>query len=354
MNPIQDFLFDPDPSIGGGIIPLLGMPGSGKTVALTQLALKGIKNDNYVLWRGTKQAQWKHLLANDVPVVLWNHETISDIEGYITSETVKDEIETIDLEDKNVEIRSWSQPEDVIEHMQMGKANVVNIPGLAGSRSDRYFFMKTWIDFITALSHRRSGRMIVFPFDEIGDVVPSQQQLKKPFYSLVAERLPPQLAQLRKKRVLLYGAAHSTHDVHYMLWKIKSNSILYMSNSVVKRSVTPSIDQEEVTGLDRGEFVFAGSQGSFGLPRMPESLSWVPEKPERLFNVDWTADIPDLLSDDDDEDDSQGTSGRGRPSKLGKIGLAIAKFTDMKQKDVASILEIDPAAISKAKQRLDD
>lgn len=352
MNPLKDFLFDPDPDIGGGIVPMLGMPGSGKTVGLTQIALTGLNRGDYVMWRGTKQAQWKHVLANDVEIVLWNHDSIDEMEAFITSENSDGDAEPVDLTQHGVEVHSWSEADEVVESLVDEKLNVVNIPGLTGDKNDKYFFRKKWVDVFTALTERRSGKMIVFPFDEIGDVVLSSSQLRSPFYSLIAEDLPPKLAQLRKKRVMLYGAAHSHHDVHHFLSKVKANSILYMSNSIVNNQVTPSVDQNTVSNLDRGEFVFPprNKPASFELPAMPERLDWIPSSSERRLNVDWSYEAPELLGSE--QDDSDGRTGNLSKSQAAKIAYKhFANDPDMPSltyDECGNIYGVTDAAVAKA------
>jgi len=357
LNPLKDFLFDPDPEIGGGIVPMLGMPGSGKTVGLTQIALAGLNRDDYVMWRGTKQAQWKHVLANDVEVVLWNHSSINEVDAFISSEKSGEQETSVDLSQHGVEMRSWENADEVVQGLVEGKLNVVNIPGLTGDKSDMYFFRKKWVDIFTALTERRSGRMIVFPFDEIGDVVPSSSQLRSPFYSLIAEDLPPKLAQLRKKRVMLYGAAHSHHDIHHFLSKVKANTILYMSNSIVNNQVTPSVDQGTVSGLDRGEFVFPPrtKPANFDLPAMPESLDWIPSNSERMLNLDWSYDAPDLL--DSDETDDGGDGGDGRTGDMSKAEAAKilynysndnADMPSLTMEECGEVYDVSQSAVAKS------
>jgi len=341
MNPIDDFLFKPRPEIGGAIVPLIGMPGSGKTVGLTQIGLENLDEGNTVMWRGTKQCQWVHFLANDTKVILWNHDSIHDFEAYITAENAQINETVVDLEQHNVEVRTWETADELIGSLEDDVVNVVNVPGLEEqSQQSLYFFRKQWIDIFDALIERRSGDMVCFLFDEIGDVIPSQQQLRKPYYKLVAEFLPPKLSQMRKKRVLLYGAAHATHDTHYFFWKIKANSILYMSNSVVKKNVTPSVDQEDVNALDRGQFIFPPKTDpiSFALPYLADSLDWIPDRDSAFLNVDWSADIPNLL---EEETDNGGMS----DSVAARIEY---EFTDKTQKECAEKFGITSSAVAQA------
>lgn len=350
MKPISEFLFNPDPQIGGAVIPIVGMPGCGKSIGLTQIGIKNIESNNYVLWRGTKQAQWVHFLANDIDVVIWNHESVKDFESFITSKSVNENPKDIDLEEKGVTIKSFSDEKDLLKRIKKGCINVVNIAGLGtGNKADLYFFRKKWLDLFDELVKRKSGSIISFLFDEIGDVVPSQQQLKKPFYSLVAEQLPPKLSQMRKNRVFLYAAAHSTHDIHYFLWKIKSNSIIYMSNSVVKKKVTPDVDQSIVSRLDRGEFVLPpADKGHFELPHMAESLDWIPKEYYHTLRLDWTSDCEDFLGINEEEEEEQ-LSEMDVKKKLAASMYRNEDF-DFNYKEIASLLGIGKSTVGNARK----
>lgn len=342
MNPISDFLFDPQPDIGGAIVPIVGMPGSGKTIGLTQIGLKNLEKNNTVLWRGTKQCQWVNFLANDTNVVIWNHEEIQNFEAFITAPDGNKEPNGVDLEQHGVELRTWSEPKDILSNVEPDAVNVINVPGLENNeKKDLYYFRKIWIDIFDALIDRRSGDMICFLFDEIGDVIPSQQQLRKPYYKLVAEFLPPKLSQMRKKRVLLYGAAHATHDTHYFFWKIKSNSLLYMSNAVVQKQITPSVDQADVNALGRGEFIFPPKREpvNFALPYLADNLDWIPSRDSALLAADWSADIPNLLSEDEKDEDGK---------TLGEIGADLWEAGLGQQKEIADALGLEQATISQA------
>jgi len=346
VNPIDDFLFNPKPDIGGAIVPIVGMPGSGKTIGLTNIGLENLDSGNTVLWRGTKQCQWVHFLANDTKIVLWNHEAINNFEAFITAEDGTDDPDPVDLSQHGVEIREWSEPQDILDNVEPDAVNVINVPGLENNeQKDLYFFRKQWIDVFDALIERRSGDMICFLFDEIGDVIPSQQQLRKPYYKLVAEFLPPKLSQMRKKRVLLYGAAHATHDTHYFFWKIKANSLCYMSNAVVKNNVTPSVDQADVNSLGRGEFIFPPKREpvTFALPYLADSLDWIPDRDSALLAVDWTADIPDLLSDGDNHDDD--TTSRLSKSQKAKLEYLL---TDKTLRECGEEFDVKKQTVSQA------
>jgi len=120
--------------------------------------------------------------------------------------------------------------------------------------------------------------------------------LLKPFYKLVAEDTPPLLAQLRKQNVFMYVAAHSTHDLHYFVWKIKGNTIAYMSNAKVQRDIHTEVDQSKVNRLSRGEMVVPPKdRAEFYLAYEVSDLDWVGS--DAKFRMSWEADIPDLLED---------------------------------------------------------
>lgn len=338
MKPIKEFLFDPNPEIGGAVIPIVGMPGSGKTIGLTQIAIKNIEKNNYVLWRGTKQAQWDNLLANDIDIVLWNHESIENFDSFITTEETGEKARTVDLEKKGVTINSWKDPKNLIKRINKNVVNVVNIGGLNTiKKSDLFFFRKKWVELMKALIQRRSGSVIAFLFDEMGDVAPCQGQLRKPFHKLIAVDMPSLLAQMRKKRIFLYAAGHSTHDMHFYLWKIKSNSLLYMSGSVIKKQITPQVDQSIISKLNRGDFVMPpADKGHFNLPREANDLDWIPNNYYNELNLDWTSNCENYL--DAEEDEEQMTE-MDIKKKLAKQ-LYNDDNLDLSYRDIGDLLDI--------------
>lgn len=347
MKPIEDFLFNPNPDIGGALVPIIGPQGSGKTVALTQIGLEHLKRNHLVMWRGTKQAQWAHFLANDVPVTLWNHDTMEDFEAFIPAYDVGSGRETIDIEDHNVQVKNWSDPSQLIEKkLDSGRVNVVNVPGIdSDTTKGLYFFRKTHIDIRKAMKDRKDNlRFITDLTDEGGDLYPCQQQLRKPFYRLIVERIPPILAQMRKQNVFKYVAAHATHDLHYFVWKIKSSSIMYMSNAVVKKSVSPQIKQEIVGRLARGEFVMPPKdKDHFELPELASTLDWIPDNPHQKLRLDWEADIPDLLNDEEDSDKSLGDV-----KKEVAANLYRHDELDLTQQQVGNIVGLNRSTVSLA------
>ena len=307
MRPLKEYLFDPDPSIGGAVIPLVGMPGAGKTVAITQISMKTYNSDHVVMWRGTKQGQWLNLVANDLPVTIWNHEGIEDFKAVITGGKPGEPAEEVNLEEKDVHIKTWETADELINRLDSDRVNVINVPGLQGDTGQTdyhlYFFRHMWLNIIDALIERDWLQFVTLIMDEMGDIVPSQQQLRKPFYSLVAEMLPPKLSQLRKQNCFLYGAAHSTHDIHYFFWKIKANSIIYMSGANVKTDISPEVKQSVVSRLDRGDFVMPPKdKDHFKLPYVAEDLDWVPESNRRKFRLRWNSNAPDWLGEDGKEE----------------------------------------------------
>ncbi|EMA09948.1 hypothetical protein C437_04805 [Haloarcula vallismortis ATCC 29715] len=260
-------------------------------------------DDNHLLlWRGTKQAQWAHFLANDIKIVLWNHEAIEDFRAVITGKRRENIPEKdLDLEQYNVEVKTWDDEHQLIEDLEPNAVNVVNVPGLEGDTEDTdyhmFFFRKKWVDIIDAVIQRSYGDFITLLMDEIGDIFPSQQQLRKPFYRIV-RLLPPKLAQLRKNNAWFFGAAHSTHDTHYYFWKIKSNSIAYMAGANVKSQKSPGVNQDAVNKLDRGDIVMPGPDIEEIIPpNFMEELDWIPDDNARKLRLRWTSNASDLLNE---------------------------------------------------------
>lgn len=318
-KPTEEYLKDPDPSIGGFIVPLVGPPGVGKTKALIRIARQHLKSGNLVLWRGTRQCQWAHFLANGEDVTLWNHDSIASFEAYVQGSKRRDiSRREVDLQDKGVKVRSWQEPEELVENLELDRVNVVNVPGLHGDRDyQRYFFRNMFVELADAQVTRNYGDFILNCWDEIGDIFPSQQQIRKPFSNLI-RKLPPKLAQFRKNNCHLIGAGHGTHDMHYFLWKIKSNSIAYMSGATVKNSVSPSVDQKGVNSLSRGEIVMPGGDTArFVNESEMSELDWIPSSERRELRLDWEFDVPNLLETEDDKDVSDTRKiSKGKAAKI--------------------------------------
>lgn len=314
----DDFLFDPNPEIGGAIVPLIGDPGAGKTNALIQIGMSNIKGGHIVVWKGSKEAQWINFVANDIPVTVWNHDSMEEFDAFVTAKTPEGEPDEVDFSSKTVEFKgkerqaievdTWQDAEDLVANFDRERVNVVNIPGLAQLteyKYPRYFFMKTWKDVLFRMVDRRYLNFITMLGDEWNEVAPPQQQATNPFNKIVSDQMPPIYAQLRKNNVLLYGAGHATHDLHYTFWGVKANARINMRGANIKPKLDPAIDQNTVNSLDRGEFVMSGFEMSdFALLKEGNDLDWIGGEGEDdyrvKFRVDWEADIPDYLGEEKD------------------------------------------------------
>jgi hypothetical protein len=139
----------------------------------------------------------------------------------------------------------------------------------------RAYFTEKIIDILEEIIRRENTYNFVdFFTDEAGDIWPCQQQLSGDQYTQVAERSPPLLSQLRKQNSFLYCAAHGTQDMHYFVWKIKSNTICYMNGSNVK-SFHSEISQSSVNRLDRGSmWVAPKSLEEYALAYEENDLEW--------------------------------------------------------------------------------
>lgn len=341
-RPTEEYLKNPDPEIGGFTIPLIGPPGVGKTKALIRIGKNHLEKDYIPLWRGTKQCQWAHFLADDTPVKLWNHETINSdsFQAYIQGSKKKSiPRKDIDLREKGVEIEEWSDPDELIKNIEHGKINVVNVPGLDGKKDyQKFFFRNMWVDITEAEISRDYGDFITNLWDEIGDIFPSQQQLRQPFYKIVRD-MPPKLAQLRKNNANLICPAHGTQDMHYYIWKIKSNSIGYMSGAKVKNELSPMVKQQGVNSLDRGEIVMPGGDTEhFVNEKEMDALDWIPDSHTRKLRLEWSFDVPNLV----DEEDGSSNLTRSKAAKQ------LYEESDMTMEEAGEVFGVTSGAVANA------
>lgn len=345
MKPAKDFFKKPSRNIGGAVVPIIGPPGCGKTNSLLQLALMRKKEGHKILWRGTEQGEWVKFLANGEKVVVWNHKTLDRVR---VKRSDRREVEYLDLEEiDNVSVRSWNKAEKLVEESDQDVINVVNIPGVFGEGSEgRVFFTEKCIDILEAMIKRENTyKFVDFFTDEGGDIWPCQQQLSGELYELVANRTPPLLSQLRKQNSFLYIASHGTQDLHYFVWKIKSNTLGYMSNSNVK-NFHSSVDQNKVNRLKRGEIIIPPlDREKFSLAYEENILDWVGDSHVDLV---WENSLEEELKEDE-EDEEQEVDGRSR-GNLTKAEAARKAWENSEedQKYWADKFGIDQSAVAKA------
>ena len=344
MKPVQDYFKNPKRSIGGAVIPLIGPPGCGKTNVLIQLALMRKRQDDHkILWRGTEQGEWIKFLANNEKVTVWNHKHLDRVRVKASD---KASVEYLELEEiENVEVRSWSDAKTVVEQSSQDRINVVNVPGLFGhGKKGRAYFTEKNIDILEEIVRRENTYNFVdFFTDEAGDIWPCQQQLSGDQYELVANRTPPLLSQLRKQNCFMYLASHGTQDLHYFVWKIKSNTIGYMSNSNVK-NFHSTVEQWKVNALDRGEMIVPPKdKESFALAFEEEDLEWVGD---RHIDLVWEDSLEQHLNDEEESD----SISKGEKASIGKLlydGLK-DKDVDVTQSIIANILDVDQSTLAKS------
>lgn len=341
MKPINEYIKEPNMKTGGCLVTFTGPPGCGKTNTLVQLAINRFEEGQKVIWRGTDQAQWAAFQSNDIPVKLWIDDNISSVKAWVSK---AESIENVNVRDKFSEVQRFEDEKTVVQDASSDHINVVMVPGMLGDTYEKYYFRKTWINILEELVKRKNvAEPYSFFTDEGGDLWPCQQQLRKPFYSLVVETTPPLLAQLRKQNVFMYIAAHSTHDLHYFVWKIKGNSIAYMSNANVQKDIHSSVDQMKVNKLDRGEMIVPPvSRASFKLAYEQEDLDWVDGG---KFRVQPEADVPNLLNEDEEENE---TVSEVEVKKEVAASLYEVDEIDFSQRELAEILGISQSSVSNA------
>jgi transcriptional regulator with XRE-family HTH domain len=228
---------------------------------------------------------------------------------------------------------------------------VVNVPGLFGNgKQGRTYFTEKIIDILEEIVKRENTYNFVdFFTDEAGDIWPCQQQLSGDQYNQVAERTPPLLSQLRKQNSFLYCAAHGTQDMHYFVWKIKSNTIAYMNGANVK-SFHSEISQSSVNRLDRGSmWVAPKSLEEYALAYEEKDLEW--SKDDEHLDLQIKDSLDEKLENEKEEDGQADISVQEVKTSTKKTiakRLYEDEDLDLTQRDIADRLDISQASVSNA------
>ena len=115
---------------------------------------------------------------------------------------------------------------------------------------------------------------------------------------------------------------------------------MYMSNAIVKKDVTPGIDQSFVANMDRGEFAMPyRDKDHFKLPKLMDTLNWIPEGLGREFRLQWTSNPPNLL-----ESSEKSVS----KSEKAEIAKKICEESDVTQSEAAEALGVSQSLIAQA------
>lgn len=307
VTPIEKLILEKEASdVGGMLLLILGEPGAGKTFALARMVEKDIENGRTPLWTGQKSCQWIIPAAQDLPVTLWMHESIEDY-GFYTTGSKKHGIESqkINLEakkDLDVEIKSFEEPKEIVENIDINRVNVYYIPGADGGEKEKYFFQKMNYKLAKALNERKYGDHITWNADEIQNIAPDKQ--KKPFYDLQMNLLPNEWEDFRKNSVSKRGTGHGYAEMNWKFYGVKANGICYMQGGKVHKDHS-QIKQKIVNNMKRGEFVVNGFEaGEFEMPESPEKVfGWIQDHKDVKLRMNMEADIPDVRPKEVDIED---------------------------------------------------
>lgn len=301
LSQIDKYIYEAEAEeIGGTLLFFYGEQGSAKTTGLWNCAKIDLENQRIPLWRGQSSCQWIGLAANNLPVTLWIHDTVTEYEFFLKGDRRKGieskQVELEEAEDVDIQIKRFSDAEELVNKLDPDRANVYIVPGDKRERKeDRYFFYNFHKNLFAALNNRRYGDHICYYVDEVGDVLPPETQ--QPFYQLITFVMPKEFGNLRKNNVSFKGTEHSQSSIFHK-FRDKSNNSVYFSGANVKHK---SVDQGVVNNLKRGHFVIPGfEKDHFKQPYMPdETISWIPENSNIELKMSYDAEIPNVVPDSD-------------------------------------------------------
>jgi len=298
VTPVEKLILEKEAEdVGGMLLLIIGEPGAGKTFALARMVEKDMENNRIPLWTGQKSCQWIIPAAQNLPVTLWMHDTIKDFEFYTTG-SKRDDIESqlVDLErkeDLDVEIKTFEEPREIVEDIDVNRINVYYLPGADKGEKGKYFFQKMNYKLAHALNTRTYGDHITWNADEIQNIAPDKQ--KKPFYDVQMNLLPNEWEDFRKNSVSKRGTGHGYGEMNWKFYGVKCNGICYMQGGKV-HSEHGQINQSIVNNMARGEFVVNGFEaGEFEMPESPKNVfGWIRDHKDVELRMNMEADIPDV------------------------------------------------------------
>ncbi|MFB6193040.1 MAG: hypothetical protein ABEK00_02215 [Candidatus Nanohaloarchaea archaeon] len=351
ISPIERVVLEKESAKRGGMLVLIwGEQGSMKTMSMVRMVMfdMGIDQvgDEYnpedvrriPIWKAQESCQWILLAAQGLPITLWMHETVEDY-GFKLTGSRKAGIDSrklnLDaLEGLDVQIKTFSEPEELVEKLEHDRVNAYFIPGSNGSEVEKYFYQKKNLDLCKALNSRDYGDHVTLNWDEVQNEAPDKR--KGDFYELQMVDFPGEWEDFRKKRISLRGTGHSHNEVNYKLHKNKVTGTVYMRKAQVN-SRHRSVDQKFVNSMEPGQFVVPGFEpGEFSMPQLPQKVfSWMPShedvrmemqveydvpdvRPEKMEVKDWLDEMP---FDRDDLDDLISLSEAVDLTSLGKTAL---------------------------------
>jgi len=304
VTPVDKYLREVEaPEIGGVLVNFWADQGAGKTTALWVLVKKDVEDGRIPLWRGQKSCQWIVPAAQEIPITLWMHETIKDYEFFTTGskkDDIKEQKVMIDRKpDLDIKIKSFSDPKEMVEDVDIDRLNVYYIPGGNGDEKEKYFFQKKNLQLGEALNDRRYGDHVTWNVDEIENVAPDNS--KKPFHEIQMQRFPAVWQDFRKNSVSMRGTGHGYSELNWKYYNNKANGIIYMQGGKV-HSDHSKIDQGLVNNMKRGEYVVNGFEaGEFRLPDSPKQVfGWIRDHPDVELKMEYDAEIPDVRPEPED------------------------------------------------------
>lgn len=298
VSPIEKLILEKEAGeIGGMIILIIGEPGAGKTFGLARMIEIDMQENRIPLWTGQKSCQWIIPAAQNIPVTLWMHDSIKDFE-FFTTGSMKDNIpeQNVDLERKDdidVKVRSFEDPEEIVEDIDTDRLNVYYIPGADQGEKGKYFFQHMNYRLAKALNERRYGDHVTLNADEIQNIAPDKT--KKPFHNLQMEMFPNQWQDFRKNNVSMRGTGHGYSEINWKYYNNKANGIVYMQGGKV-HSDHSAIDQGIVNNMRRGQFAVNGFEpGEFEMPDSPKQVfGWIRDHEDVELKMMFEAEIPDV------------------------------------------------------------
>ncbi len=247
---VKELLLERESRNSGGVECLIcGTQGSGKTTAISQVAIENKKNfDDVIVVRSSEDCQWSYFIDSKIKMDLLLKEGL-DMKLFDRKTGKNIEIDSIFNK-----IKTYDSGSVLVNKLSHKNFNIVQTtPYAIGNPKQHIQFCLDWLDIFNSLNQRRWDRAVTVCFDEFEDLVP--EGVGKKIYDIELS-LSGIFRKNRKNDITTFLTCHSLEDIH---WRIKKKIRWKMYMRGAKQQKTSKI-KKNLADLPTGTAIIEGSK----------------------------------------------------------------------------------------------